>query len=266
MSSPKGAPVLAYPCSLPLSAHTLTWLAEQIRTHRAELGSRWRRLDPGRQALLVLAHLRCGDTYARLAGGFEVSITTVFRYIREVVDLLAAAAPSLRQVIAAAARRLYVIVDGTLIPIDRIAVDRPYFSGKHHRHGMNVQVLAGSRGHLLWASPALPGAVHDLAAARIHHIPELLARHGVAAYGDAAYQGAGPHIAVPFRRWPRKLSRNQKAVNRNQARNRAPGERAVAILKCWRLLAKLRCCPHRTTAIIAAIRVLQTIEEQPQRG
>jgi DDE superfamily endonuclease len=52
------------------------------------LGSMWRRLDP-RQALLVLAHLRCGDTYARLAGAFQVSITTVFRYIREVVDLLA---------------------------------------------------------------------------------------------------------------------------------------------------------------------------------
>ena len=88
MSSPKGAPVLAYPCSLPLSAHTLTWLAEQIRVHGTAAGSRWRRLDPGRQALLVLAHLRCGDTYARLAGGFHVSVTTVFRYIREVVDLL----------------------------------------------------------------------------------------------------------------------------------------------------------------------------------
>jgi hypothetical protein len=129
-----------------------------------------------------------------------------------------------------------------------------------------VQVLAGSRRQLLWASPALPGAVHDLAAARTHHIPELLAKYSVAAFGDAAYQGAGPHIAVPFRRRPRKLSRNQKAVNRNHARNRAPGERAVAILKTWRLLAKLRSCPHRATPIIAAIRVLQTVEQQPQRG
>ena len=258
--------MLAYPCSLPLSAHTLTFLADRIRAHRSAVGSRWRRLDPTRQALLVLAHLRCGDTYARLAGGFGISIATVFRYIREAIDLLAATAPSLGQVVAAAARRVYVIVDGTLIPIDRVALDRPYFSGKHHRHGVNVQVLAGSRGQLLWASPALPGAVHDLAAARTHGVPATLARYGLACYGDAAYQGAGPHIAVPFRRRPRRLSRNQKLVNRNQARNRALGERAVAILKCWRLLAKLRCCPHRTTAIIAAIRVLQTAEDQPQRG
>jgi hypothetical protein len=52
-------------------------------------------------------------------------------------------------------------------------------------------------------------------------------------------------------------------VNRNRARNRAPGERAVATLKTWKLLAKLRCCPQRASTITAAIRVLQTIEEQP---
>jgi hypothetical protein len=37
--------------------------------------------DPrGRQALLALAHLRCGDSYAQLAAGFGIGIATVFRY------------------------------------------------------------------------------------------------------------------------------------------------------------------------------------------
>ena len=31
---------------------------------------------------------------------------------------------------------------------------------------MNVQVIADPLGRLIWASPALPGAVHDLTAAR----------------------------------------------------------------------------------------------------
>jgi hypothetical protein len=53
------------------------------------------RLDAGRQALLVLAHLRNGDTPARLATGFGIGATTAWRYIREAVDLLAAAAPTL---------------------------------------------------------------------------------------------------------------------------------------------------------------------------
>jgi hypothetical protein len=59
----------------------------------------------------------------------------------------------------------YAILDGTLIPIDRVAEDCPYYSGKHKRHGVNVQVLADPSGGLVWASPALPGAVHDLSAA-----------------------------------------------------------------------------------------------------
>ncbi|MFD4175171.1 helix-turn-helix domain-containing protein [Streptomyces anulatus] len=37
----------------------------------------------GRQALIALAHLRCGDTYAQLAAGFGVGIATVYRYIRD---------------------------------------------------------------------------------------------------------------------------------------------------------------------------------------
>jgi len=33
-----------------------------------------------------------------------------------------------------------------------------------------VQVLADTRGRLLWASPALPGSTHDLTAARRHGV------------------------------------------------------------------------------------------------
>jgi len=254
--------LLTYPACIPLSTRTLSHLAELLRAHRQTIGCRWRRLDPGRQALLVLAHLRNGDTYPRLAAGFGIGIATVYRYIREAVDLLATHAPGLAEVIESASRLWYLILDGTLIRIDRVADDRPYYSGKHKRHGVNVQILADPRGQLLWASPASPGSTHDLTAARIHGVVDALVDADLWAYADLAYQGASPHITVPFRRRPRRLSANQRAVNRNRARNRAPGERAVATLKTWRLLAKLRCCPQRATTIIAAIRVLQTTEEQ----
>lgn len=57
--------------------------------------------------------------------------------------------------------KAFVILDGTLLPIDRIAADTPYYSGKHKRHGMNVQVLTDPSGRLLWASQALPGSRPD---------------------------------------------------------------------------------------------------------
>lgn len=79
--------MLTYPATIPLSTRTLTYLAEQLRAQRAVRGTRSRRLDPGRQALLVLAHLRNGDTYTRLAAGFGIGVVTVYRYIREALDL-----------------------------------------------------------------------------------------------------------------------------------------------------------------------------------
>jgi hypothetical protein len=73
-----------------------------IRRHRRQIGSCWRKLNPGRQALLVLAHLRNGETFAGLAAGFGVGTATASRYARETITLLAARAPTLRDALPAA--------------------------------------------------------------------------------------------------------------------------------------------------------------------
>ena len=136
--------MLFYRAALPLSSRTLHYAAGIIRRHRKSIGSCWRKLNPGRQALLVLVHLRKGETFADLAAGFEVGTATAWRYARETITLLAARAPKLRDVLAAASKagHAFVVIDGTLIPIDRVAADRPFYSGKHRRHGMNLQVIA----------------------------------------------------------------------------------------------------------------------------
>lgn len=78
---------------------------------------------------MVLAHLRRGDTHAQLAAGFGIGIATVFRYIHEAIEALAALAPTLAEAMRTASRLAFVILDGTLLPIDRIAADTPYYSG-----------------------------------------------------------------------------------------------------------------------------------------
>jgi hypothetical protein len=59
--------MLFYRAALPLSRKTLTFVAWIIRRHRISIGSCWRKLNPGQQALLVLAYLRKGETFAELA-------------------------------------------------------------------------------------------------------------------------------------------------------------------------------------------------------
>jgi hypothetical protein len=214
--------VLVYPSSMQVSNRALQTLADALRHHRTVLGSRWRRLPAGRQALLVLAHLNKGETYTALAGGFGVGTTTVFRYVRWSVDVLAATAPTLDEALDLARRKAFVILDGTLLPIDRVGMvsghDRAFYSGKRKRHGVNVQVLADPAGRLVWASSALPGARHDLGAAREHGLIDGLNAAEVRVVADTAYQGGGPAIRVPQRRRRvdpdtgrlRRLSRAQK--------------------------------------------------------
>ena len=68
--------MLFYPAALPLSRQSLGYTAGIIRGHRKQIGSPWRNLNPGRQALLVLAYLRKGETFAELAAGFGISTAT----------------------------------------------------------------------------------------------------------------------------------------------------------------------------------------------
>ena len=72
---------------------------------------------------------RHNQPVARLACGFAVSVTTAWRYVREAVDLLAAHAQDLNAAIRRIGRLAYAILDGTLIPIDRVAGSSAAWSG-----------------------------------------------------------------------------------------------------------------------------------------
>jgi hypothetical protein len=61
-----------YRAALPLSRQTLSFVAGIIRRHRASIGSLWRKLNPGQQAVLVLVHQRKGEPFAQVAAGFGV--------------------------------------------------------------------------------------------------------------------------------------------------------------------------------------------------
>jgi len=254
--------VLFYPAALPLSARALSYAAGVIRRHRKKIGSAWRKLNPGRQALLVPACLRKGDTFAELAAGFGIGTATAWRYVTETTALLAARAP---ETAPGADRReegrpRLRGIDATLIPTGRVAAGRPFYCGKHRRHGMNLQVIASPGGDILWVSGPLPGAVHDLTAARIWGIIRELAAAGLIVLADKGYHGAGDPVLTPYR--GRNKPASQKEANRAHAQLRSPGERANAQLKTWRILRKLRCCPWKAGQLARAIHVLQARETE----
>ncbi|UBI35611.1 MULTISPECIES: transposase family protein [Streptomyces] len=222
-------------------AEHVSWL---IHARRRELGTRWRRLCCFKQALLALAHLRKNETIAQVGAGSGVSESTAWRYVDETLEVLAAWAPGLRAALTGLGEGDFVVVDGTLIPTDRIAADGPYYSQKHKRHGMNVQAVATPDGTPLWFSRALPSPTHDSAAARAHGIVEACLTREILVLADRAYQGADATVHTPYYHHPKQPAQYQQ-FNRDHARLRAPGERAFARLKTWRILRRARCSTNR---------------------
>ena len=118
---------------------------------------------------------------------------------------------------------------------------------------MNVQVIADPAGRLIWASPALPGARHDMGAAREHGIVEAINTAGVQAVADTAYRAAAPRyacgsVAVAWISTPAATGRCPAASGRSTPRTpsrRGPGERANGELKSWKILRNIRASPSR---------------------
>ncbi|WP_026402678.1 transposase family protein, partial [Actinomadura rifamycini] len=98
----------------------------------------------------------------------------------------------------------------------------------------------------------------DLKAARIWGLVRELAASGLLVLADKGYVGADPHIQTPYR--GKNKPEPLKDANRSHAKLRGPGERANAQLKTWKILTKLRCCPHRAGHLAKAIHVLQNRE------
>ncbi|WDV53551.1 transposase family protein [Streptomyces coeruleorubidus] len=268
----EGPDDLVYTARLPLSSATLNYLATVIRGHLKKIGSRWRALPAGKIAGIVLAVLRCDQRPGDLAGGNGVHRTTVTRWVREAVGLLAARAPRLDRALKKIARTGggVVLLDGTLIRTRRRTgtANRKNCSGKHKCHGLLVIALTDDRGRLLWVSAARPGRSSEITACRHDLLTAKLRAAGLGAIADLGFVGlddSGPDIDPAVitgykAARNRPLTRGQKLSNKALAAVRAPVEHGFAHLKNWRVLGKVRTDPKWATTLVRALLVLTNRE------
>jgi hypothetical protein len=126
-----------------------------------------------------------------------------------------------------------------------------------------VQVVCDPSGFPVAVSDVQPGSAHDLAAARatgflgtLHVAAALL---GLPTLADKGYDGAGIGICTPAK--GSNLAPSTACRNQLLTRLRAQGERGIALLKTrWKALRRIRLCPQRIGAVVAAALVLSTAE------
>ena len=165
-----------------LAQFTAKLLAAERRRRGTPRGSR--ALTCFWQAVLGLRWFRDRTTADALARDHGISRATAYRYLDEVIAVLAQEAPELGEALERARDEglPHVILDGKIIEADRCrektisvkgeAIDL-WYSGKAHCHGGNVQAVFTPGGFPLWVSDAEPGSVHDITAARRNALPGL---------------------------------------------------------------------------------------------
>jgi len=258
--------VITYRATLDVPIDTLRAVTGWLREHRHVHDTRpWQRAATVYvQALLVLRWFKDGTDLRILARDAQISVATAYRYLHEGIDVIAAHAPDLTEVLAQGLREgwSFVCLDGTLIATDRCSAKGEsghdiWYSGKHKKHGGNVQVVSDPTGYPIWVSPVEPGSTHDITCAREHALPALYkaAADGLPTLTDKGYAGAGIGIIVP--------TKGHDLAPDNQTRNglisalRAPAERGNALLKqTWKSLRHVTLDPNRITEITAAALVL----------
>ena len=258
--------MITYRATLDVPAGTLRAVTGWLREHRRAHDRRpWQRAATVYvQAVMALRWFKDGTDPRLLARDGGVSTATGYRYLHEAIDVIAAHAPQLPEVLAQGLSQEweFVCLDGTLIASTRSAAPSAaghdvWYSGKHRRHGGNIQVLCGPSGYPEWVSDVEPGSTHDITAARTHALPALYpaAARGLPTLTDKGYAGAGIGIHVPVK--GRNLAPDNRTRNQLISALRAPAERGNALLKrTWRALERVTLDPWRIGAITAAALVL----------
>ncbi len=261
--------MLSYRATLDVPVETVARVSRWIQAHRHRVDARpWQRAATcWTQAVLVLRWLIDKPDVHLLACDAGISQATGYRYLHEAIDVIAEQAPDLHDVLAAAHHQgwAFVCLDGTLIESSRSRAKSDaghdiWYSGKHHHHGGNVQVLTDPSGFPVWTSPVEPGSSHDITCARKHALPALYpaAAAGLPTLTDKGYTGAGIGIMVPIK--GSNLSIDNQARNLLITPLRAPAERANALLKSgFKALRRVTLCPRRIGHITAAALVILTM-------
>ena len=270
--------MIAYSATLDVPRELAQFVAKLLLAERRRRGTPRgsRALTCFKQAVLGLRWFRDRTTPEALARDHGISRATAYRYVDEVIEVLAEQAPDLRQALERAQGEgfSHVILDGKIIPADRCKepavsvkgqVIDLWYSGKAHAHGGNIQAVIAPGGFPLWVSDVEPGSVHDITAARAHALPALYraAATGLPTLADPGYDGAGMGIHMPVRQPPdgRDLDISTRTRNTIQRSLRCLGERGFALLnQRWRTLQHITASPSKIGDIARAALVLTHFE------
>lgn len=269
--------MITYRGTLDVSKELVRHLSRLLAAERRAVGTRkgTRSLTCREQAIFGLRWFRERGDIPKLGRDHGISQATAYRYLEEIIEVLAGQAPDLHQALEHAQRAglPHLILDGTVVDTDRVHLKKlsvkgkdidAWYSGKKRTFGANVQAVFAPDGFPLWVSEALPGSTHDITAARMQVLAIMRPfTKTLPVLADSGYEGAGHGILVPTKQPAdgRELDLDTRTRNALLRSLRCLGERGFAILtQRWRALQHITLSPSRIGKIMKAALVLTHFE------
>ncbi len=271
--------MIAYRAILDVPRALAQYLGRLLHAQRRDRGTPRgsRALTCFGQAVFGLRWFRESRDVPALARDHGISRATGYRYLAEVIDVLATQAPDLHDALRNAKQDgvTHLILDGKLFATDRLGEQTTsvkgeqidaWYSGKHREPGGNVQALMEPDGFPLWVSQVEPGSTHDITAARAHVLGALYwaaSQLELPTLADSGYDGAGIGVLTPVKQPGngRALDVDTRAYNALLRGLRCLGERGFALLTGrWRSLRHITASPRRIGDIVKAALVLTHFE------
>jgi DDE superfamily endonuclease len=268
--------VIAYRATLDVPRE-LAWFVSQLlaakrRRRGTPKGSR--ALTCFWQAVLGLRWFRDRTSPDALARDHAISRATAYRYLDEVITVLADEAPDPAPGAGAGQAGRLLARDPGRHHHPRGPV--PGAGHQHLRRGHRSVILRQSpcsrRQHPggirpgrvpLWTSEVDPGSVHDITPARIHALSALYRAAGLLTLADPGYDGAAIGIHIPVRQQPggQELDIDTRTRNALLRSLRCLGERGFALVTGrWRILQHITASPGNIGDIVRAALVLTHFE------
>lgn len=221
-------------------------LFEEAESKRLARPGRQRAIGGGRnydlsldeRLLLLLMYYRLYVSQETIGFWFDVDDSVVSRRIRQLEPLLAQFFRIPERKVAMTADEVeQLFFDATEQPMQRPqkkGQQQRYYSGKKKRHTIKHQVVTDQKGRIQAVSVAYPGRVHDK---KLYDQEPVQRPPEVPAKGDSGYQGSD--LQIPHKK-PQggHLTPQQKAQNRQHARERIVVEHAIGRMKIFQILAQ----------------------------
>jgi len=223
--------------------HQIKPLYETYEQQRLSRNNRQRAVGGGNKfkleledrLLMLLMYYRLYVTHAFLGFIFGINDSNVGRNINPIQPLLAKVfrIPE-RKVALNPEEILTLFIDATEQEINRPSQgQQKWYSGKKKKHTVKHQVVVSKTGRIKAVGSATTGKTHDK---KDYQQKKFIIDPSVAKKGDSGYQGT--NMEVPFKRTKKqKLTREQKAFNRQHSRERIIVEHVIGKMKIFRILA-----------------------------